>query len=45
MCVCAARMCGCEGEGNAGVGSGGGMVAVSAYMGGTHISGVFFQCM
>ena len=26
---------GCEGDGNAGVGSGGGVVAVSAYMGGT----------
>ena len=34
MCVC------CEGNGNAGVGSGGGVVAVSAYMGGTRSSGV-----
>ena len=31
---------GCEGDGNAGVGSGGGVVAVTAYMGGTHGSGV-----
>ena len=30
----------CEGDGSAGVGFGGGMVAVSAYMGGTHGSGV-----
>ena len=30
----------CEGDGNAGVGSGGGVVAVSVYMGGTHGSGV-----
>ena len=36
----AARLLGCEGAGNAGVGSGGGMVAVSAYMGGTRGSGV-----
>ena len=35
MCVC------CEGDGNAGVGSGGGVVAVSAYMGGTRGSGVW----
>ena len=35
MCVC------CEGDGNAGVGYGGGVVAVSAYMGGTRGSGVF----
>ena len=34
MCVC------CEGDGNGGVGSGGGVVAVSAYMGGTRGSGV-----
>ena len=34
MCVC------CENDGNAGVGSGGGVVAVSAYMGVTHGSGV-----
>ena len=31
---------GCEGDGNAGVGSGGGVVAVSAYMGGSRGSGV-----
>ena len=30
-----ARLIGCEGSGNAGVGSGGGVVVVSAYMGGT----------
>ena len=29
-----------EGDGNAGVGSGGGVVAMSAYMGGTHGSDV-----
>ena len=34
MCVC------CEGDGNAGVWSGGGAVVVSAYMGGTRGSGV-----
>ena len=34
MCLC------CEGDGNAGVGSGGGVVAVSAYMSGTRGSGV-----
>ena len=34
MCVC------CEGDGNTGVGSGGGVVWVSAYMGGTRGSGV-----
>ena len=33
-------MLGCEGDGNAGVGSGGGVVAVSAYMCGTRGSGV-----
>ena len=33
-------MLGCEGDGNTGVGSGGGVVAVSAYMGGTCGSGV-----
>ena len=33
-------MLGCDGDGNAGVGSGGGVVAVSAYMGGTRVSGV-----
>ena len=31
----AARLLGCEGDGNAGVGAGGGVVAVSANMGGT----------
>ena len=36
----AARLLGCEGDGNAGVGSGGGVVAVSAYMCGTRGSGV-----
>ena len=30
----------CEGDGSAGVGFGGGVVAVSAYMGGTRGSGV-----
>ena len=30
----------CDGDGNAGVGSGGGVVAVSAYMGGTRGSDV-----
>ena len=39
-CVYAAIILGCEGDGNAGVGSGGGVVAVSAYMGGTRGSGV-----
>ena len=34
MCVC------CEGDGSAGLGFGGCVVAVSAYMGGTHGSGV-----
>ena len=38
--VFAARLLECEGDGNAGVGSGGGVVAVSAYMGGTRGSGV-----
>ena len=33
--VYAARLLGWEGDGNPGVGSGGGVVAVSAYMGGT----------
>ena len=33
-------MLGCEGDENAGVGSGGGVVVVSAYIGGTHGSGV-----
>ena len=32
-------MLGCEGDGNAGVGSGGGVVVVSVYMGGTCGSG------
>ena len=40
MCV-AVRLLGCEGVGNAGVLSGGGVVSVSAYMGGTRGSGVF----
>ena len=35
--VCLLRKC--EGDGNDGVGSGGDVVAVSAYMGGTHGSG------
>ena len=35
MCVC------CEGDGNAGVVSGGGVVVVSAYMGGTRVIQVF----
>ena len=33
-------MLGCKGDDNAGVGCGGGVVAVSAYMGGTRGSGV-----
>ena len=33
VCVFDARLLGCEGDGNAGVGSGGGVGAVSAYMG------------
>ena len=37
----AARLLGCVGDGNAGVGSGEGVVAVSAYMGGTRGSGVW----
>ena len=36
----AARLLGCESEGNTGVGSGGGVVVVSAYMGGIRGSGV-----
>ena len=36
----ATRLLGCEGDGNAGVGSGAGVVAVSAYMGGTRGPGV-----
>ena len=35
-----ARLLGCEGDGNAGVGSWGGVGAVSAYMGGTRGLGV-----
>ena len=31
----AARLLGCDGDGNAGVGSGGGVLTVSGYMGGT----------
>ena len=38
--VFAARMLGCDGDGNAGVGSGGCVFAVSAYVGGTRGSGV-----
>ena len=38
MCVCAVR--GCEGDGNACGGSGGGVVTVSACMSGTRGSGV-----
>ena len=38
--VCVARMCVCKGDGSAGVESGAGVVAVSAYMGGTRGSGV-----
>ena len=36
----AARLLGCDGDDNTGVGSGGGVVAVSAYMGDTRGSGV-----
>ena len=36
----AARLLGCEGDGNVGVGSGGSVVAVGASMGGTRGSGV-----
>ena len=36
----AARLLGCESDGNTGVGSGGGVVGMSAYMGGTRGSGV-----
>ena len=36
-CVYAERLLGREGDGNAGVGSGGGMVAVSQYMGVTRV--------
>ena len=39
-CVFAARLLVCEGDGSAGVGFGGGVFAVSAYMGGTRGSGV-----
>ena len=38
-CLCCMYVC-CEGDGNAGVGSGGGMIAVSACMSGTRGSGV-----
>ena len=38
--VFAAILSVCEGDGSAGVGFGGGVVAVSAYMGGTHGPGV-----
>ena len=37
-CMCAVRVCGCEDDGNAGVGSGGCVVAVSACMNGTRSS-------
>ena len=40
-CVYAARLLGHDGDGNAGVWSGGGVAAVSAYMGGTRGSGVW----
>ena len=40
VCVYAAKILGCEGDGNGGAGSRGGVVAVSAYMGGTRGSGV-----
>ena len=39
-CVFAAILLRCEGDGNAGVGSGRGVVAVSAHMCGTRDSGV-----
>ena len=43
--VCMLRqMLGCEAKGNVGVGSGGGVVAVSAYMGAPRGSGVFVEC-
>ena len=38
--MCAVRVGGCEGDGNASVGSGGGVLAVSACMSGTRGSGV-----
>ena len=38
--VYVARMLGCDGDGNAGMGSGRGVVPVSAYIGGTRGSGV-----
>ena len=38
-CFCCLCVC-CEGDGNVGAVSGGGVVAVSAYMGGTRGSGV-----
>ena len=37
VCVLAAILLGCEGDGNAGVGSGGSVVAVSEYMGGSGV--------
>ena len=40
MCVCCRECKGAKVTANTGVGSGGGVVAVSAYMGGTHGSGV-----
>ena len=39
-CVFTAKLLGCEGDGSVGVGFGGGVVAVSAYMGGTRGFGV-----
>ena len=39
-CVYAVRLLGCEGDGSSGVGTGGGVVVVSMYMGGTQGSGV-----
>ena len=41
----AARLLGCKGDGNAGVGSEGGVVTVSAYMGGTRCSGVLASAL
>ena len=43
-CLYAERVCGCEGDGNAGVGDGGGVVVVSAgYVGGTRGSGIVYS--
>ena len=39
-CVFVARLIRCEGDGDAGVGSRGGVAALSAYIGGTRGSGV-----